>query len=110
MTPQLFINYKLKSVAHLPWRMLTYKALNTFIDDIFAFVIKMPTLYRIGCLRDGELTTVLPAKSDSDVMFCLQSYQGLRIDRSLVYQSYPQDRINTQMIYQFALAQVECTS
>ena len=39
MTPQLFINYKLKSVAHLPWRMMTYKALNTFIDDIFAFGI-----------------------------------------------------------------------
>ena len=54
MTPQLFINYKLKSVAHLPWRMLTYKALNTFIDDIFAFVIKMPTMYRIGCFRDGR--------------------------------------------------------
>lgn len=52
MTPQLFINYKLKSVAHLPWRMLTYKALNTFIDDIFAFVIKMPTMYRLGCFRD----------------------------------------------------------
>lgn len=52
MTPQLFINYKLKSVAHLPWRMLTYKALNTFIDDLFAFVIKMPTLYRLGCFRD----------------------------------------------------------
>ena len=29
--------------------------------------------------------TVLPTKSDSDVMFCLQSYQGIRIDRSLVY-------------------------
>ena len=28
---------------------------------------------------------ILPAKSDSDVMFCLQSYQGLRIDRSRVY-------------------------
>ena len=52
MTPQLFINYKMKSVAHLPWRMLTYKFLNTFIDDLFAFVIKMPTLYRIGCFRD----------------------------------------------------------
>ncbi|XKL66053.1 hypothetical protein PGB90_009473 [Kerria lacca] len=52
MTPQLFINYKLKSVAHLPWRMMSYKFLNTFIDDIFAFVIKMPTMYRIGCLRD----------------------------------------------------------
>lgn len=55
MTPQLFINYKLKSVAHLPWRMLSYKFLNTFIDDIFAFVIKMPTLYRLGCFRDGTL-------------------------------------------------------
>lgn len=52
MTPQLFINYKLKSVAHLPWRMMSYKFLNTFIDDIFAFVVKMPTLYRIGCFRD----------------------------------------------------------
>ena len=27
MTPQLFINYKMKSVAHLPWRMLTYKVM-----------------------------------------------------------------------------------
>ncbi|CAG0919715.1 unnamed protein product [Notodromas monacha] len=62
MTPQLFINYKLKSVAHLPWRMLTYKFLNTFIDDMFAFVIKMPTLYRIGCFRD-------------DVVFCVFLYQ-----------------------------------
>ena len=49
--------------------------------------------------------TVLPAKSDSDVMFCFQSYQGLIIDRSLSYESYPQeDRINTQVIYRFALA------
>lgn len=59
MTPQLFINYKLKSVAHLPWRMLTYKALNTFIDDLFAFVIKMPMMYRIGCLRDGGFSLTL---------------------------------------------------
>ena len=29
--------------------------------------------------------TVLPAKSDSEVMFCLQSYQGVIIDRSLMY-------------------------
>ena len=28
------------------------------------------------------MSTVLPAKSDSDAMFCLQSYQGLIIDRS----------------------------
>lgn len=62
MTPQLFINYKLKSVAHLPWRMLTYKFLNTFIDDIFAFVIKMPTMYRLGCFRD-------------DIIFLIYVYQ-----------------------------------
>ena len=30
-------------------------------------------------------TTVLPAKGDSDVMFCLQSYQGVIMDISLVY-------------------------
>ena len=29
MTPQLFLNYKLKSVAHLPWKVLCYKSLNT---------------------------------------------------------------------------------
>ena len=28
---------------------------------------------------------VLSAKSDSDFVFCLQSYQGLIIDRLLVY-------------------------
>eukprot|EP01119_Soliformovum_irregulare_P012361 TRINITY_DN3200_c0_g2_i1.p1 TRINITY_DN3200_c0_g2~~TRINITY_DN3200_c0_g2_i1.p1 ORF type:complete len:394 (+),score=131.66 TRINITY_DN3200_c0_g2_i1:296-1477(+) len=52
MTPQLFINYKLKSVAHLPWKTFMYKALNTFIDDLFAFIIKMPTLHRLSCFRD----------------------------------------------------------
>ena len=29
--------------------------------------------------------TILPARSDSDFMFCLHSYQGLIIDRSLVF-------------------------
>ena len=43
-------------------------------------------------------------------MFCLQRYQELRIDRSLVHWSYPQDRINTQVIYWLALALVECTT
>lgn len=52
MCPQLYLNYKLKSVAHLPWRMLTYKALNTFVDDLFAFIITMPTLHRLSCFRD----------------------------------------------------------
>ncbi|RKP07191.1 cleft lip and palate transmembrane protein 1-domain-containing protein, partial [Thamnocephalis sphaerospora] len=51
MTPQLFINYKLKSVAHMPWRTFMYKALNTFVDDLFAFwIIRMPMLHRLACL------------------------------------------------------------
>lgn len=52
MCPQLWVNYRLKSVAHLPWRMLTYKFLNTIIDDFFAFVIRMPLLHRLSCFRD----------------------------------------------------------
>ena len=31
------------------------------------------------------ISTVLPARSDSDVMFCLQSYLGLIIYIALVY-------------------------
>ena len=31
---QIFINYKLKSVAHMPWRVLIYKFFSTFIDRI----------------------------------------------------------------------------
>ncbi|XP_045598419.2 lipid scramblase CLPTM1L [Procambarus clarkii] len=52
MLPQLFINYKLKSVAHLPWKAFMYKAFNTFIDDLFAFIITMPTAHRVACFRD----------------------------------------------------------
>lgn len=100
MTPQLFLNYKLKSVAHLPWKVLIYKSLNTvsvgcrkndlsrmdlcrlpsheryflpslnflfssmiqFIDDLFSFIIKMPTMARISCFRD-------------DVVFFIYLYQ-----------------------------------
>jgi hypothetical protein len=36
MTPQLFINYKLKSVAHLPWRVFVYKVL-IFLFFLFFF-------------------------------------------------------------------------
>merc|ERR1712156_1098836 len=62
MLPQLFINYKLKSVAHLPWKAFMYKAFNTFIDDVFAFLIKMPTSHRLACFRD-------------DVVFLFYLYQ-----------------------------------
>lgn len=35
MVPSLYINYRLKSVAHMPGRAMAYKFLNTFIDDLF---------------------------------------------------------------------------
>lgn len=62
MTPQLFINYRMKSVANLPWRRFIYRAINTFIDDLFAFIIKMPTMHRMSCFRD-------------DIVFIVYLYQ-----------------------------------
>lgn len=58
MTPQLFINYRKKSVAHLPWKMFVYKAINTFVDDLFSFIITMPTLHRLGCFKDDLIFVV----------------------------------------------------
>jgi hypothetical protein len=58
MCPQLYLNWKLKSVAHLPWRQLTYKFLSTIVDDLFAFVIKMPTLHRLAVFRDDLVFVV----------------------------------------------------
>ena len=55
MVPSLYINYRLKSVAHIPSRAMTYKFLNTFIDDLFAFTIRMPTLHRLATLRDDVI-------------------------------------------------------
>ena len=55
MVPSLYINYRLKSVAHMPSRTMTYKFLNTFIDDLFAFTIRMPTLHRLATLRDDVI-------------------------------------------------------
>jgi hypothetical protein len=52
----------LKSVAHLPVRVFIYRACNTFIDDLFAFVISMPTMHRLACFRD-------------DIIFFIYLYQ-----------------------------------
>lgn len=62
LVPSIYINYRLKSVAHMPRKAMIYKFLNTFIDDLFAFVIKMPLLHRLATLRD-------------DVIFIIYIYQ-----------------------------------
>lgn len=71
--PSVYINYKLKSVAHMPKRAFAYKAVNTFIDDLFAYVTKMPWLHRLATLRD-------------DVVFFIFLYQfwAYRVDYTRV--------------------------
>lgn len=73
MVPSLYINYRLKSVAHMPGKAMMYKFLNTFIDDLFAFTIKMPFLHRLATFRD-------------DVIFFIYLYQrwAYKIDYSRV--------------------------
>jgi hypothetical protein len=58
MCPQLYINYKLQSVEHMPQRTLFYKFLNTIIDDLFSFIITMPTMHRISCFRDDVIFVI----------------------------------------------------
>ncbi|KAJ1444418.1 hypothetical protein M885DRAFT_454794, partial [Pelagophyceae sp. CCMP2097] len=58
MLPQLYINYRLKSVAHLPVKVFLYKIFNTFVDDVFAFVVKMPLKHRIMTFRDDAVFLV----------------------------------------------------
>ncbi|KAI9710393.1 MAG: hypothetical protein M1828_002181 [Chrysothrix sp. TS-e1954] len=65
MVPSLYINYRLQSVAHMPAKAMTYKFLNTFIDDLFAFTVKMPALHRLATLRD-------------DVIFFVYLYQSYK--------------------------------
>ncbi|KAH8106020.1 cleft lip and palate transmembrane 1 [Cristinia sonorae] len=58
LVPQLIINYKLKSVAHMPMKAMVYKTLSTVVDDLFAFCIKMPILHRLACFRDDVVFLV----------------------------------------------------
>lgn len=58
MCPQLYINYRLKSVAHLPMRAMMYKLFNTFVDDVFAVLVEMPMKHRVMTLRDDAVLLV----------------------------------------------------
>lgn len=73
MVPSLYINYRLKSVAHMPAKAMMYKFLNTFIDDLFAWTIKMPFLHRLATFRD-------------DIIFFVYIYQrwAYRVDHTRV--------------------------
>ena len=57
------------------------------INQSYLFIARYDTRYRSYDKENWKVdcetaVTVLPAKSHSDVMFCLQSYKGFIIDRS----------------------------
>lgn len=58
MCPQVYINYRLKSVEHMPQRTLFYRFLNTIIDDLFSFIITMPTMRRLSVFRDDIIFAI----------------------------------------------------
>lgn len=68
MWPQLLINHRLKTVEMLPLTAFMYRFLLTFIDDLYALVVPMPFLERIGTLRD-------------DLVFFVLCYQWLKFPR-----------------------------
>ncbi|KAJ2004259.1 Cleft lip and palate transmembrane protein 1 like protein [Coemansia thaxteri] len=68
MWPQLLINHKLKTVDMLPLTAFLYRFLLTFIDDLYALVVPMPLIERIGTLRD-------------DVVFFVLCYQWYKFPR-----------------------------
>ncbi|KAI9501760.1 hypothetical protein BX070DRAFT_28149 [Coemansia spiralis] len=68
MWPQLLINHKLKTVDTLPLTAFLYRFLTTFIDDLYALVVPMPLIERIGTLRD-------------DIVFFVLCYQWYKFPR-----------------------------
>ena len=71
MVNQVLINYRLKSVARLPTKLLAYKIIVTFADDAYAWLVDMPLKHRLMTLRD-------------DVVFVVFLYQrwAYRVDGS----------------------------
>uniref|UniRef100_A0A1I8F562 Lipid scramblase CLPTM1L n=1 Tax=Macrostomum lignano TaxID=282301 RepID=A0A1I8F562_9PLAT len=62
MTPQLFINYKMKSVAHLPWKALTYKPSIPSLTTCLLLLSECPPRTGWPAFRD-------------DVIFIIYMYQ-----------------------------------
>lgn len=59
LCPQVYVNYRLKSVAHLPWKVFLYKLFTTFVDDAFAWLVDMPLKHKLMTLRDDVVWVVL---------------------------------------------------
>ena len=79
------------SLSRLFWQVRSVRNFRTFtVPLISGLAARKPVFSICGHVRlnpicSATATTVMPAKSesDSDIMFCLQTYQGLIIGRSL---------------------------
>ena len=58
MVNQVLINYRLKSVARLPTKLLVYKIIATFADDAYAWLLEMPPKFWLMTLRDDVVFVV----------------------------------------------------
>ncbi|KAI8640032.1 cleft lip and palate transmembrane protein 1-domain-containing protein [Parasitella parasitica] len=68
--PQVYINYKMKSVNNLSLNTMIYKTINIVVDDAFVFMIHMPTMRRISYVK----------KNIVYVIFLLQKQKGFIIN------------------------------
>lgn len=68
-----------------------FQAFNTFIDDVFAFIITMPTAHRVACFRD-------------DVVFIIYLYQ-----RWWVFSIYPSAQCNGDVIIYYDVSSQNMT-
>ena len=83
---------------------------DTIMMHVFFSCAELLLLLLLSKGKSNKTRTVVPTKSDSDViLFKIAKYNTVvyisleltRIKRSLVYKSYPADRINKQVIYRF---------
>ena len=76
------INDKLQVIPPAVMKdFVTHYETKGLLENVEACIVHMD----VASLDIHNVSTVLPAKSDSDIMVCLQTYKGLIINRSLVY-------------------------
>ena len=52
LTPQLFINYQMKSVKSIDWKKFWYKWFNSLVKIVWLMLMPMPNLYRFAQFRE----------------------------------------------------------
>lgn len=52
LLPPAYVNYKLKSVAHMPKRVMVYRGLYALVNDSFALVVRASLICKLTALGD----------------------------------------------------------